>query len=249
MSLRIIGISLVLAFAMASLPVMAQSPTFVCKEELSSEQAKKIVNQVQSVYSAVTSLHSKFSQESFLSALEISETSSGEMWFQKPGFMKWAYSQPEEQEFLVRDESVWLYQKNDKQVIVDKFTKILISDLPVAFLLGIGNLSKDFKIIKACENGSGDGYILDLAPKKVGENQKDEGLKAFELVVDLKTYMPTAARVHDIGSNVNTIFLSDIDKNIAITKNQFEAAFPPGTDIDDRRKSAAKVYELQSDNN
>jgi outer membrane lipoprotein carrier protein len=223
---------------------LAQSSAFECKSVLNTKQSQEVLDKAQKAYSNLNSMQARFSQESFLAALEISETSFGKVWFQKPGLMRWEYLRPEEQTFLVKDESMWLYQKKDKQVIIDSFSKVLISDLPVAFLLGIGNLKKDFVLSKACENKSKDGIVLDLAPHKKQSAKNDKGLKAFLLVVDNKTYLPKAAKVSDLGANVNSIFFEDLDSNVNIPNSKFEVNFPSDVDIDDRRIGSESIKEI-----
>jgi outer membrane lipoprotein-sorting protein len=155
------------------------------------------------------------------------------MWFLKPGRMKWHYKEPEEQLFIVNDETVWFYQASEKQVIIDRFSRLLISELPVAFMMGLGNLKEDFTIKNAC-HGS-DGLIFDLAPRKVGADGKQDDLSGFKLLVDEKTFLPKGATVLDVGGNTTAIVFGGIQTGVKLGEEDFKAEFPKGTDVNDQR--------------
>ncbi|MFO0002307.1 MAG: LolA family protein, partial [bacterium] len=83
--------------------------------------------------------------------------------------MRWRYESPEIQEFGIAGSEVVLYQETDKQVIVDAASSVLLSDLPVSFLLGLGNLKRDFTLLESCK-GEG-GTILSVVPKDAKSQQ------------------------------------------------------------------------------
>ena len=218
----------------------AQSRSFECliaKDKLASAQAQDALAQVQVAYAAVSSLKASFQQESYLASLESSETSSGSVWFSKPGKMKWNYAEPDIQTFLVKDSTLWLYQKEENQVLIDEFRKVLISDLPVSFLMGLGNLKSDFSVVSACQNS--EGLVFNLVPAKSNEGgskiKSDEGLKGFRLLVNPNTNLPKGAMVTDVGGNVTAITLDGLDPNPKVSDSVFSADFPKSADINDRR--------------
>jgi outer membrane lipoprotein carrier protein len=217
------------------------SGPFACAKELSSSQGQEALKQTQKRYSQIKSLKGRFLQKSYLSALDQSETSSGEMSFLKPGLMKWVYLDPHRQTFVIRDTTLWLYQEDLNQVVIQEFEKVLVSDLPVAFLMGIGDLTKDFELQKACENR--DGTVLELAPRnKKGDSENS--LNTFSLLIEKGSFTPKGALVTDVGSNSTSIIFSQTQVNPAgLDEKDFEAKIPSGADIDDRRSKAPAVIE------
>lgn len=173
-----------------------------------------------------------FAQDSFVAALEISELSTGKVLFSKPGKMKWSYASPEEQVFLVRDQTLWFYQKRENQLLIDDFKNVLISDLPVAFLMGLGNLKNDFNVLRACRGT--DGTIFELSAKS-DKNDRAKELKSFELLVG-EGGLPHGARIRDAGGNSTAIVFTDVVANPVIPDAAFSPDFPKGGDINDRRK-------------
>lgn len=210
----------------------AAKGTPTAKEAISKEG---ILGKVQRAYSGVSSLTSTFRQESTLAALGTAETSKGEMWFAKPGKMTWHYTSPEEQLFVVRDKTVWLYQVTEKQVIIDNFVDILLTDLPVAFLMGLGDLERDFVLDSLCS--SSDGVVLDLRQRKQEKSSDSErGLKGFKLLIDPQSYLPRGASVMDVGGNVTSIVFDKVKANGNVPDERFAAPSLKGVDVQDRRR-------------
>jgi len=225
---RILGVATVLTTAVA----VAEQRAFDCSgKTLSPEAGVELTARVQGEYGRITSLRAKFHQDSFLAALEAGEQSTGSLWFRRPGLMKWVYEQPEAQTFVVRDHTVWLYQPEAKQVLIDEFRDLLISDLPIAFLMGIGNLRDDFTLVRACEGS--EGTVLELTAR---QQQQDEDLRGFKLLIDRTRAAPIGARVVDVGGNVTAILFREVEWNVGMEDAAFATVFPPGTDINDQRR-------------
>lgn len=214
--------------------LFAQTRAFDCLpgKKVSAKEGQAAVDKIQDSYSKVKTLEANFLQDSFVASLEVSELSSGQVWFSKPGRMKWHYKRPDEQTFIVRDETLWLYQNRENQLLIDDFKNVLISDLPVAFLMGLGNLSRDFKLQQACQGS--EGMVLEFAPVVSGSADAKQSLKSFRLLVS-GDYSPKGAKVSDIGGNTTAILLEDRKLNNAIADQTYASEFPKGADINDRR--------------
>ena len=204
---------------------------FVCKAKLSSSDLQGTLNRVQQSYQKLNSVSARFDQDSYLAALDTSETSSGTVLFSKPGRMRWDYEDPEPQQFVLRDHTVWLYQPEIKQVVIDELSQVLLTDLPVSFLMGVGNLNDGFSLKGGCKSEA--GTVLTLEPRKA-DKKSDNSLKTFKLLVSPENF-PAGAQVLDVVGNTTTIALSAVKENEPIEDSKFTATYPPGTDINDRR--------------
>lgn len=228
--------------------VLAQFSSFSCegRAAIKKNDGPGIMRQVQARYSRISGLTADFQQYSYLFALETSELSSGKMWFQRPGLMKWHYLEPDEQVFLVRQDTLWFYQKAEQQVVVDRFRSVLTSDVPVAFMLGLGDLERDFRFKRGCR--SAEGVVLELVPagvqaKQEGGEKKDaaekgDGLQRLALLVGEDDFLPRGAEVTDVGGNITSILFVRRDYSAQIPADTFEPNFPKGLDWVDRRTSA-----------
>ena len=232
--------------ALMALPVIffpaalqAQSPSavvsaFTCGKSIEVPAAEKVVASVQSSFGKIKTLRAQFFQDSYLSSVDQSELSGGQVTLMRPGKMRWHYDTPEEQIFIVNNSTLWLYQPKMKQVVIDKLDKVLISQLPTAFLMGVGDLTRDFQVKSGCETKG--AYLINLAPAaksaEVGE------LAAFDLLVDKVNFFPLGAQVVDVAANRTSIILrSLVAEDKSIKEKDFEFVAPDKIDIDDRRKS------------
>jgi outer membrane lipoprotein carrier protein len=224
--------------------VFAQEHAFQCdpSKKISLKEGEALIDKVQARYQGEQSLRAKFYQYSFLAALDTSELSSGDVFFLKPGKMRWDYKEPDVQIFLVKESIVWFYQEAERQVMINDFDKVVLSDLPVAFLMGIGNLRRDFTLKEGCRNK--DGIMLDLrAIPKTDRDQADgqPELAGFKLLIDPETHFPRGAEVAHLGGNLTSILLSGVELGVKLDPALFEPVFPKGTDTNDLRTRPAEV--------
>jgi outer membrane lipoprotein carrier protein len=231
------------ALSAAAAEPESESPlalAYTCTAPLKQSELLGIVDKVQDAYRSIKGMQAQFKQESSVVALDQTEGSSGMVSFLKPGNMKWEYTSPEAQVFLLRDSTVWFYQEALKQVVIDDISQVLLSDLPVSFLMGIGELSRDFSLIKGCH--AGERILLDLAPRtpKNSRSSKagsgDSQLGSFRLLVDKTKFLPLGAVVSDLGGNSTAILFSQLRLNPAqLSLDAFKPQFPKGIDVSDRR--------------
>jgi outer membrane lipoprotein carrier protein len=210
-------------------PSFAQSRSFDCQKPLALDSS--ILKKIQAEYAKVTSFEAEFDQDSYVSALDMSETSSGKVWFVTPGRMRWNYERPEEQVFIFKDATVWLYQKVDNQVVIQDVPQLLVSDLPVSFMIGLGDLARDFTLSSLC--ASSDGIAAALKPKKsAGES---EPLESLTLLLPEGGYFPKGAKIVQNGGNATAIMFRKMRYNTEVPASTFEATFPKEADIIDKR--------------
>ncbi|MCB9030364.1 MAG: outer membrane lipoprotein carrier protein LolA [Deltaproteobacteria bacterium] len=224
---------LILSFLLA-VNARADLKAFECKKALSVDKADQILSEVQTKYSGLKSFQARFIQYSFLAALETSELSSGIMSFEKPGKMRWVYEEPEAQEFTADGKSLWFYQPTDNQVLIDSFKTAFQSDLPVSFLMGIGDLRKNFSLKQGCSNQ--DGTLLSFLPK---DRVKTDELSFFTLMVSSDSFLPIGAEITDVAGNKNSFLFNEMKPNVELASANFSPTFPKGTDVIDRRSESS----------
>lgn len=217
----------------------AQVKAFECKPgaELSASQAKDLLSKVQTQYAGIDALHGEFRQDSYVAALDEQESSAGEMWFGKPGKMRWVYASPRKQTVVINQGTLWLYQPDQQQVLIDDIGKVLLSSLPVSFMMGIGSLTRDFELRGACQGP--EGVILRLVPRRAEEKgDSGDALEGFELLVDNAQSLPKGAKISSLGGNVTAIIFKNLQsKGINADPRRFVLEYPKGVDVMDRRLS------------
>jgi outer membrane lipoprotein carrier protein len=149
----------------------------------------------------------------------------GQVYFRKPGRMRWEFVEPEQ--LLVSDgKFLWLYQPSEKQVIKTPFESAFRSNTPASFLLGIGRIDQDFTASLTGETK--ETYSLRLLPKK-----DPEAIGSLDLEVHTKTFDITQATITDPLGNTTRLQFSNIDRKAPLNDSLFRFTIPPGVDIVD----------------
>ncbi|MCB0323934.1 MAG: outer membrane lipoprotein chaperone LolA [Bdellovibrionales bacterium] len=220
--------------------VHAQQPStpFTCLESKPEEQADQLLQAVEQRYESFTDLAARFYQDSYFIGLGQRVQSSGTVRFKKPGMMDWIYERPDPQRFVADGTTLWFSQPELNQVTVGAFQSSFSSDLPVSFLLGIGKLTENFKLLESCR--SSDGVVLKLTP-----NAADPNLDEFMLLVDASSKLPKGAKVVDLGGNETSITFEEVDLTQQFSAGDFRFDIPKGTDVIDRRHSQPALTESE----
>ncbi len=172
-----------------------------------------LVEKVQRAYQAMRSFSGRFDQEDRRSDGAV-ERARGSIAYRKPGRMRWAYEPPHEQLLVTDGKTVWLFDP-----LLDNVTVQPLGDLtdgtPLAFLLGVGNLTQDFLCRPLTGKPPADGLAyLELLPRR-----PIPGLAYIQLGVHPATAAIGALRMVDSEGNVRQVRLRDLRTGVS---------FPPG---------------------
>src|SRR5882724_3815919 len=174
-----------------------------------SRSADQIVDSLQKNYDATVDFVADFRQETEVKTLNRKLKASGKLYFKRPGKMLWRYEEPKGQFVLADGKNLYFYQPEQNQIVKSPLKNAFRSDIPLSFLLGIGNLKKDFNaVLKATEESQ---YILRLEPK--GESG---GFSEILLGVAKNTSNIIWVSVRDATNNLTTIRLSGMRKGVGL---------------------------------
>ena len=203
-------------------PAIAEERAFQCDSELEKDKSQAVLQRFERQFERLEDLSGRFEQESSLAG-SLPHKSQGDFAFKKPGKMRWDYRKPDELLYVSNGKKFLQYEPALATAHEAEFDQAFQSDLPVAFLLGLGSISEKFKIQKSCQVGSDTWFEL----KPLAE---DASIKAFFLRIRGKTLAPAVARVVEFGSNETTIHLSNLRKNVGLPDADFEFEIPDGVD-------------------
>lgn len=193
-------------------------------EKNEPEREAVVIERLQQSYDAAGDFEADFRQETEVKALHRTLKARGKVYFKRPGKMLWRYDEPKGQWVLADGKSLYLYQPEQSQVIKSPLRNAFRSDIPLSFLLGLGDLKRDFKVtLKKQEKGD---YVLQLRPK--GEQL---GLGEVELGVDRQVFDVLWARVRDAVGNVTTVRFSNTRKGLGLKDSLFRLKVPEGVDV------------------
>ncbi|MEO8407486.1 MAG: outer membrane lipoprotein chaperone LolA [Oxalobacteraceae bacterium] len=152
---------------------------------------------------------------------KVSNVSSGNFSFARPGKFIWTYQKPYEQLLQADGDKLYIFDKDLNQVTIKKLGDALASS-PAAILFGSNDLEKNF-ILK--DAGSKDGLEwLDATPKS-----KDS---TFEHIgIGLRNGVPEAMELRDAFGQVSLLTFKNFEKNPPIPANGFKFVVPKGADV------------------
>jgi outer membrane lipoprotein-sorting protein len=227
MKIKIIGFcTLMILGAVFGFTAYAQNEdTGKTSEVLTEETAKAsleldlegVILKLQENYKEVNSYQATFKQElKSLGQDRVISKGEGVIFYKKPSKMIWKYSVPEEHLYLTVGDTIWDYSPAEKEVYILQVGETLYK----SFLLGLGELEKDFEISfhsgrKLDKKGR---YQLDLVPKSQTER---ETLGIMTLYVDPKSFLVQSTEMVDVLGNKNTIVFESMQLNIDLPDKMF----------------------------
>ncbi|MFQ5904869.1 MAG: outer membrane lipoprotein carrier protein LolA, partial [Candidatus Binatia bacterium] len=140
MNKRLVGPSFLLFLAFLLLPDSSLGAAGETEDE------KYIIEGLQKSYDSAVDFVAEFRQETKVKTLNRNLKARGRLYFKRPGKMLWRYDEPKGQLVLADGENLYFYQPEQRQVIKSPLRNAFRSDIPLSFLLGMGNLKRDFRV-------------------------------------------------------------------------------------------------------
>jgi outer membrane lipoprotein carrier protein len=189
--------------------------------------ADEIGQRVQRFYDSTKTYKASFSQTYTIKVQNVRKLSTGRVTFEKPGKMSFVYDAPNGNRVVSDGATIKVYEKENEQVFE---TPVKGSQYPAAlsFLMGQGQLTKDFKLrlLDPAQMKFEGGYVLEGTPK--------EATPAYQkmlLYVDAQTSQVRRVLILDAQGNRNRFDFTSPVVNEPVAKGEFEFTPPPGTRV------------------
>jgi chaperone LolA len=151
---------------------------------------------------------------------------TGQLLLKRPRKARWDYASPERKLFVSDGKNVFFYVYGEKNATASPIKETADPQIPFLFLLGRGNLRRDFSRIEIATGemaiGAGN-QVLRLFPKRAPEEFKQllvEVVAASFEVRRMVIFERSGARMDFLLSNVR--------ENYIAPDSQFQFAAPPG---------------------
>jgi outer membrane lipoprotein carrier protein len=177
-------------------------------------------------YSSVASITGDFRQ--IYKGPGIEQVESGNFKMKRPGLMRWEYRQPEEKLFVADGREAFLYVPLDRQVTVQPFGASELRSTPLDFLLGGGNILKNFapswetRVRPLTEKA----LQIRLTPRKAGEPYE-----YIVLELDSNSYDLRRITIREEGGNTSEFVLANVTANAKIGDREFQFKPPKGVEV------------------
>src|SRR3954452_10375060 len=187
--------------------------------------AQEVAAALQKKYDAIRDFTADFVHQSEGGLLRKKQVERGVVQVKKPGKMRWDYKSPEQKLFLSDGRRIYLHVPADNQVMISAVPEQDQATTAVLFLVGKGNLTRDFTVSYA--DGAGpDTYSLRLQPK-LPERDYDW----LQVVIDRKTLQIRSLSAADSQGGRSTFQFSNFKENTGLADKTFTFKIPRGADV------------------
>src|SRR5512146_3138237 len=163
-----------------------------------ADRAIELARKVQAYYEQTRDLEARFEQTYTYAGFGRRQVSSGTLRIKKPGKMRWDYEKPARKTIVVNGSRLVQFEPEENQAYVDEHFDASAMSAAVTFLLGKGDLAREFELSR-----DGAGGLL-LTPK-----EPDPRVASIALAVGPQGEV-TATRVTDGSGNVNEIRFENV---------------------------------------
>lgn len=192
------------------------------------ESIDTVVDKIQKKYGEIADFHADFTQEATVKALNKVQKSDGEVWFKKPGKMRWNYYEPFKDEIVSDGNTLWFYNEEEKQVIESPLDSVSGTETTSTLLSGLGRIKNLYKtsFSDSKEFQSDGNYLIDLRPKDEGEDYNK-----VTLSINKNTMMVDTIYLYDPFGNLTKVKLKDIQVDKGVSDSLFKFKVPSGVEV------------------
>jgi outer membrane lipoprotein carrier protein len=154
---------------------------------------------------------------------------AGHLQLKRPGKARWDYNAPEKKVFVSDGKNVYFHAEGEKHATQASVKESADPQIPFLFLLGRGNLRRDFSRIEtvADERPIQPGnVVLRLVPKRAPQE-----FKQLLVEVDPSSFEVKRMVIFERGGARMDFILSNVRENYVAPDNQFQFTPPPGVVI------------------
>jgi outer membrane lipoprotein carrier protein len=181
--------------------------------------ADEEITKIQKAYEGIKDISGSFVQTSYIRDLKKTETFKGRFFIKRPMMMKWTYKGEQEQDVVIKNDEITIYQKKEKQAFRSRFDRETYGQAPMALLSGFGKIREEF-------SASEKGGVLVLKPKKpMG------GILSIEIEPSEGEFPIKAFTIFDSYSNRIAMTLKDVKINTGLEDKLFKLSLPKGVTI------------------
>ncbi len=219
-----IAVAAAIAAITLAVPAVAIAETSVFANHAQSSGARldATLDALQHHYETTRSFSAKFTEQIAPVGAPV-RTREGTVAFSKPGRMRWDFESPNKELLVSNGQTLFSYDPGLNQVVETPLKDALRAPGATEFLLGAGNIRKDF-IATTPSSPPTDGLTyVRLTPRQGGNT--------IELGIEPKSGDIRRLGITDQLGNKTSLEFSEVRDNVEITDSEFDFTPPAGADI------------------
>jgi outer membrane lipoprotein carrier protein len=215
-------------YAITSAAFQPTKYTLLSDSEVKVDALNLLIDGLQQKYSRMNGIAAHFVQL-YQGADGRTLRESGQVILKRPGKARWEYASPEKKLFISDGKNIFFYVYGEPQATKSSIKESADPQIPFLFLLGRGNLRKDFSRIellsdeRAIDAGN---QVLRLVPRRAPED-----FKKLLVEVNPSTFQVRRMVLFERNGARMEFMLSDIQENYVAPDNQFHFVPPAGVTI------------------
>lgn len=193
---------------------------------LRAQSLEQAARALQTHYNRLGTLKAEFRQ--VYEANSVRQEESGTLWLQRPGRMRWEYRHPESKLFVADGKETYFYVSSSNQVSVRRLTNEDLHFTPFGFLIGQGDLVRDFELSEQSVRADASPGLraLQLTPRRPLEN-----VASMALEFDASSNTIRALTIHEYSGGTSRIEFSRMEENLRLPAQLFRFKIPKGVEV------------------
>ncbi|PYP85259.1 MAG: outer membrane lipoprotein carrier protein LolA [Blastocatellia bacterium AA13] len=206
------------AFALALHPTATQD---------NAQLLSAVIAGLQRKYSRMQSIAADFSQ-SYIGSDGRSFVERGRLILKRPGKARWDYVEPEKKIFISDGRNIYFYVIGDREALRSSIRESTDPQIPFLFLLGRGDLRRDFSRIEIAGEAAirRNDLVLLLVPRKAPEE-----FRQLLAEVDPESFTVIRLVIFQRNGTRMSFVLSNMRENPSVTNDEFKFNPPAGVKI------------------
>jgi len=190
------------------------------------QNAEHIAQKTEQKLRSLASFQADFKQVYHSSSVTTPLEEHGKVFYEKPGSMKWTYTEPEEKIILLKENTIQYYFIEDNQLLIQDITDEEQGNNIMSLLSGKTDIFQDYRVeLNEGDLKNQDLYHIRLTPKK------DQTENFILLDIDKKSLFIKKATFFDWAGNKQEFEFHNIKTNIPLSEGIFELKIPEDVEI------------------
>ncbi len=191
-----------------------------------SRELDRLIRSLEAKYNRLMTLSADFTQV-YSSRSERPRRESGRLILKKPGRMRWDYTAPESKLFVCDGKYIYEYLPAEKLATSVSVKESDDLRAPFAFLLGRGNLRRDFKRIEYSSESplKAGNTVLRMIPNRA------QGFRELIIEIEPNNLQLSRLSLIDVDGGRSDFTFSNLRENVMVSDSQFAFNPPAGVEV------------------